>query len=257
MIVSSEKELNTLRECGRRLAEINKELMAAVGPGVSTLELDELCETLILSSDGTPAFKGYRQMKRDRPYPASLCASVNDEIVHGIPRAEKMLREGDIVSLDFGMRYPAEDGLITDMAVTVPVGNVPSETERLLLVVREALDIAIGKAKAGVRLGDIGSAIQRHIEENGFSVVRELMGHGVGRSLHENPNVPNYGTSGEGAVVKENSVLAIEPMATAGSPVVVPDADGWTWRTADGSLAAHFEHTVVVTKDGAEVLTKI
>lgn len=257
MVVSSERELNTLRECGRRLGEINRKLIAAVKPGVSALELDGLAEALILSMGGSPAFKGYRSSRDEKPFPASLCVSVNDEVVHAVPRKEKVVEEGDIVSLDFGMRYPARGGLITDMAVTVTVGRVLAEAERLVAVTREALELAVGKLKAGMALGDIGALIQEHIEVNGFSVVRELMGHGVGRALHENPNVPNYGLPGQGEIVRANSVLAIEPMATAGSPVVVSDNDGWTWRTRDGSPAAHFEHTVFVGGERTEILTKL
>ncbi len=256
MIVSSEKELNTLRESGRRLAEISHKLAAAVKPGVSTKDLDSLAEALILSSGASPAFKGYRASKRERPFPASICASVNDEVVHAIPRSDRILKEGDIVSVDFGMRYPAEGGLITDMAFTAAVGLVSPKAEELLKITEESLARGLEALKAGATLGDVGFAIQSHIEEGGFKVVRELMGHGVGRHLHEQPNVPNFGSRGEGEIIRENSVLAIEPMAAMGSAKVVPAGDGWTWRTEDGSLAAHFEHTVVVTKNGAEVLTE-
>lgn len=257
MIVSSEQELDTLRQCGRNLAAVLDEVVGAVKPGISTKEIDKLAEARILSLGGCPVFKGYRSTKKEPPFPASTCISINDEVVHGIPREDRILKTGDIVSIDFGMRYPAEGGLITDVAVTVPVGRVSSAARRLLEVTREALEISIKKVKAGTHLGDIGSVIQDHIEENGFSVIRELMGHGVGRNLHELPNVPNYGEPGNGAILKDNVVLAIEPMAATGGPAVKPDADGWTWRTIDGGLAAHFEHTVLVTREGAEILTKI
>ncbi len=257
MIVSSEQELNILRECGRRLAVVNQKLGQAVRPGVTTLELDRVAEAAILSLEGDPVFKGYRVKKSDRPFPGSLCASVNDEVVHGIPRRDRLLKDGDIVSLDFGMRYPRQRGLITDMATTFPVGKVSNEVMRLVAVTRETLITAIDGLRAGIRTGDLGSLIQQYVEKNGFGVIREMMGHGVGRGLHEDPNIPNFGWPGEGPVIKENSVLAIEPMATLGNPDIAPTDDGWTWRTSDGSPAAHFEHTVFVTREGAEILTRL
>lgn len=276
MIVRSKAELDTLREGGRRLAGILEQVMRAVRPGVSTLELDRLAESLILSSGGEPAFKGYRTQKSDPPFPASLCTSVNDEVVHAIPKPGKILREGDVLGLDIGMFWPAsakatagkpssgralrslgEGGLITDMAVTVPVGKVSPGAERLIAETRRALEAGIAVLKPGIQLGDLGHAIQSTIEAAGFGVVRELVGHGVGRSLHEPPHVPNYGTPGAGPAVREGTVLAIEPMATLGDYRVRLDPDGWTFRTRDGSLAAHFEHTVYIGKDGAEVLTQL
>ncbi len=224
-------------------------------------------------------FKGYRADGRGRPFPASVCTSINDEVVHGIPRPDRVLREGDTIGLDIGMRWPSasqtskvpapeqvrygagnrqtfEEGLVTDMAVSVAVGRVPYVTGELLHATRDALLKGIGMLKPGIRMGDLGHAIQEAIESQGFSVVRDLVGHGVGQKLHEDPYVPNYGTPGEGIEIREGMVLAIEPMATAGGSAVLLDSDGWTWRTKDGSLAAHFEHTVLVTKDGAEVLTQ-
>ncbi|MBI2055653.1 MAG: type I methionyl aminopeptidase [Candidatus Sungbacteria bacterium] len=256
MIVESEKELEWLRAGGRSLASILERVVAAAKAGTSTKELDGLAEALILSSGGDPVFKGYRSGKKEKPFPTTLCVSLNDEVVHGLPSTKRILKSGDIISIDFGMRYPAGIGLITDMAVTVGVGKISPEAERLLGVTRDALDIGIRQIKAGTKTGDLGYAIQRHIEENGFGVIRELMGHGVGRKLHEDPNLPNYGFPGEGKILVENMVLALEPMAAAGSPEVRLDKDGWTWRTRDGKLAAHFEHTVVVTKGGAEILTE-
>lgn len=269
MMVAHGGELETIRECGRRLAAVTAHLVAEVRPGLTTAELDHLAERLIVAAGGDPIFKGYRQRRSEPPFPASLCASVNDEVVHGIPRAERVLREGDLVGLDIGMRWPSErqassvkrqklvEGLITDMAVTVPVGAISPPAKRLLTATRQALERGIGALKAGIHLGDLGHAVEEAIASQGFSVVRDLVGHGVGRRLHEDPFVPNYGTPGEGAIVREGMVLAIEPMATAGGPAVRLDPDGWTWRTADGSLAAHFEHTVLITKDGAEVLTEL
>lgn len=267
MTISSAKDLAILRECGKRLAAILKDIVSAVRPGIATLELDELALRLIRETGGEPVFKGYRAEGRGRPYPAAICTSVNDEVVHAIPRPDRILREGDILGLDIGMRWPATQqpassnqqpaGLITDMAITIAVGNVSSEAERLIGVTRKALAWGIQAIRPGSTLGDLGAVIQQHIEANGFSVVRDLVGHGVGQELHEEPHVPNYGKPGEGLELRAGMVLAVEPMATAGNPAVKLDPDGWTWRTRDGSRAAHFEHTVVVTKDGVEVLTKL
>ena len=257
MIAKTSEEIVTIWECGKRLAKIVAELTAVLRPGMATMELDQLAERLIREADGLPVFKGYRSHRSEPSFPASLCVSINDEVVHGIPRRDRTLSEGDIVGLDIGMRWPAQNGLITDMAVTVPVGAVAPLATRLLDVTRSALERGMSILKPGIRLGDLGHAIQETIESGGFSVVRDLVGHGVGRRLHEQPYVPNYGLPGEGEAVREGMVLAIEPMATVGSSLVGLADDGWTWRTRDGSLAAHFEHTVLVTKDGAEVLTKV
>lgn len=256
MIATSERHIFILRECGARLSTITKKLAAAVAPGIATLELDRLAESLILSSGGTPVFKGYRAERKDTPFPASICTSVNDEVVHAIPRADRILREGDILGIDIGMRYPASAGLITDMAVTVPVGVIGPEVAELLHATKESLDAGVRALKVGGHLGDVGAAIQARIEADGFGVVRELVGHGVGKHLHEDPYVPNYGRPGEGIVVREGLVIALEPMATAGDPEVLLDRDGWTWRTKDKSLSAHFEHTIIVAETGAEILTK-
>lgn len=257
MIIETKGELKALREGGKRLGAILKELAASAKPGVSTGALDELAESLIVSSGGAPVFKGYRTRLADRPFPASICTSVNDEVVHAIPRADRVLLEGDILGIDIGMRYPARRGLITDAALTVAIGRVSADREKLIRVTRKALEAGIAVLRPGIRMGDLGEAIQQAIEGAGFSVVRELVGHGVGRGLHEDPYVPNFGTAGEGLLLREGMVLAIEPMATAGGPGVRLDRDGWKWRTKDGSLAAHFEHTVIVTGNGAEVLTRL
>ena len=267
MIATRPEELEILREGGSRLASaVLHELVKYVRPGLSTGELDELALRLIRETGGEPVFKGYRAEGRGRPYPAAICTSVNDEVVHAIPTQDRVLASGDVLGLDIGMRWPAGQpsaasnqqpaGLITDMAVTVAVGKVSAEAERLITVTREALERGIRAIRPGIALGNLGHAIQHHIETNGFSVVRDLVGHGVGRELHEEPYVPNYGTRGEGLLLREGMVRAVEPMATAGKPAVKLDPDGWTWRTQDGSLAAHFEHTVIVTQEGAEVLTK-
>ncbi|MDO8561094.1 MAG: type I methionyl aminopeptidase [bacterium] len=257
MIIKNEKELSILRECGRKLAMILGVVEKAVKPGVTTKELDDLSEKLIRDSGGEPVFKGYRTLRGEPPFPCSLCTSVNDEVVHGIPSGSRVLKEGDIVGLDIGMRWPAKDGFITDMAVTVGVGKISQKAERLIAVTKDSFEKGIAVLAPGIRLGDLGAVIQNQLEKNGYGVIRDLAGHGVGRKLHEEPFVPNYGKRGAGPVVLEGTVLAIEPMATEGDWHVVLDKDGWTFKTRDGKLAAHFEHTVVVTKDGAKVLTTI
>ncbi len=271
MIIANDGELATIRGCGTRLARIVAELVAAVSPGISTSELDRLAEQLIYRQGGFPVFKGYRSHKGERPFPASICTSLNEEVVHGIPSPKRILKDGDIIGIDIGMRWPSQDqkskiknksdgaevGLITDMALTVPVGEVSPLTRRLLDTTQGALAAGIRVLRPGMRLGGLGRVIQEAIESDGFSVVRDLVGHGVGKKLHEEPYVPNYGDPGEGEFIREGMVLALEPMAASGSAAVELAPDGWTWRTADGSLAAHFEHTVVVTKGGAEILTKL
>lgn len=255
MIARRPAEILALRDGGRRLAAILRELARAARPGVSTLVLDRLAERLIREAGGLAAFQGYRA-GGSRPFPASVCTSINDEVVHAIPSRERILHPGDILGLDIGMRYPASGGLITDTAMTVAVGSVEDRAAELLEATRGALAAGIRALRPGIRMGDLGYAIQSHIESSGFAVVRELVGHGVGRRLHEPPYVPNYGRPGEGMAIPEGMVLAVEPMATAGGAEVVLSPDGWTWRTRDGSPAAHFEHTVIVTKTGAEILTK-
>lgn len=257
MMVKNKKELDTLRECGRRLAGILEEIKTRVEPGVTTSELDERGEALIREAGGEPVFKGYRALRSEKPYPCALCTSVNDEVVHAIPSEKKVLVGGDIIGLDIGMRYPAEGGLITDMAVTLGVGKISRKAALLIEITDKALEKGIAVLRPGIHLGDLGAVIQQHLERNGVGVVRDLAGHGVGRELHEEPFVPNYGRRGTGPVILEGMVLAIEPMATERDWHVILDKDGWTFRTRDGGLAAHFEHTVIVTKDGAEVLTKM
>ncbi len=269
MIIKTEEELKILRECGKKLAEVLDGVKKKVKPGVSTKELDRVAEALILQFGGDPVFKGYQTRDDVRPFPATLCVSINDEIVHGIPSEKRILQEGDIVGLDIGMRWPTKNqnakiknqnfgnGLITDMAVTVAVGEISKEAEKLLRVTQESLQKGIAMLKAGTRIGNLGHKIQTHIESAGFGAVRELVGHGVGKKLHEDPMIPNFGKRGIGEKLHEGQVIAIEPMATlSGKYAIRLDTDGWTFRTADGSLAAHFEHTVVILKDRAEVLTK-
>jgi methionyl aminopeptidase len=241
----SRSEIEKLRRVNQLVARILAELRAVVAPGVTTAEIDALAEARVRAAGATPAFKGYHG------YPATVCVSVNEQVVHGIP-SNRRLVEGDIVSIDMGARL---DGFYGDCAVTVPVGRVSKEAARLLQVTEEALFHGIEAVKPGARVSDIGAAVQQHVEAHGFSVVREFVGHGIGTSLHEEPQIANYGPPGRGPRLAEGMVLAIEPMVNAGKPAVKVLADGWTAVTRDGSLSAHFEHTVVVTREGCEILT--
>jgi methionyl aminopeptidase len=227
------------------VAKILAELRQMVVPGVTTQEIDALAESQVLAAGAEPAFKGYHG------YPATVCASVNEQVVHGIPSARRLV-EGDVLSIDMGAKL---DGFYGDCAVTVPVGRVAPDAEKLLRVTQEALFRGIGAVKPGARVSDIGAAVQAHVESNGFSVVREFVGHGIGTSLHEEPQIANYGPGGRGPRLSEGMVLAIEPMVNVGEPAVKVLADGWTAVTRDSSLSAHFEHTVAVTGGGCEILT--
>jgi methionyl aminopeptidase len=244
--VKAPDEAVRLRAACRVVAEVLAELRAAVSPGVTTLELDALAEAGARRRGADPAFKGYHG------YPASLCASVNDEVVHGIPSAARVLREGDVIGLDFGVVL---DGFYGDAAITVAVGQVSDEARRLLETTRRALAAAIGEARPDRRVGDLGAAVQRCVEPVGFSVVRDFVGHGIGRRLHEPPQVPNFGTAGTGPRLRAGMALAIEPMVNSGRCEVDTRDDGWTAFTVDGSLSAHFEHTVLITENGPEILT--
>lgn len=256
MTIKTEEEIVVLREGGRRLARILGKVVAAAKPGVSTQELDTLAERLIFDSGGTPSFKGYKIAETSTPYPASICTSINNEVVHGVPSKNRILREGDIIGLDIGMRYPRPAGLYTDMAVTVGIGKISAAAAKLIRVTQKALEKGIEAVSSGVKVGDIGNAIQKYLEKNHYGVVRDLAGHGVGYKVHEEPLIPNLGKPGTGPELEEGMVIAIEPMATLGSWRVVLQDDEWTFSTEDESLAAHFEHTLAVTKDGAEILTK-
>jgi methionyl aminopeptidase len=246
IVCRSAAEIERMRRANQFVAGVLAELEAMVAPGVTTADLDRAAERLTREGGAEPAFKGYRG------YPATLCASVNEEVVHGIPSAGRALRPGDIVSLDMGVKL---DGFYGDSAVTVPVGSVPPATQALLAATREALDLGIAQAQVGGRLSDIGHAIQACVEGHGFSIVREFVGHGIGERLHEEPQIPNYGTPGRGPKLTAGMVLAIEPMVAMGRPETRVLGDGWTAVTRDGSLAAHFEHTIAVTADGPLVLT--
>lgn len=247
IILKSRSEIEKMRKSNAIVAAILEELAKKIRPGVKTIELDRLSEELALKKGARPAFKGYRG------YPYSLCTSVNSEVVHGMP-SDKELKEGDIVSLDFGI---LNDGYYGDAAVTVPVGEITPAARRLLKVTEEALYRGIAEVKAGNRIGDISAAIQGHVEASGYSVVRDLVGHGIGKSLHEDPQVPNYGTSGRGVELKPGMAFAIEPMVNEGTYRVDILRDGWTVVTADGKLSAHFEHSVAITENGPVILSRI
>ena len=246
IVCRSSAELERMRQAGRLVGEVLTELASKVAPGVSTGELDALAEKLIRDAGATPAFKGYHG------YPATICASVNDEVIHGIPSGRRVLQEGDIISIDFGASL---DGYFGDSAVTLPVGHVSEEAATLLRVTEEALYKAIERVRPGARVSDIGHAVQQHVEAYGFSVVREFVGHGIGQRMHEEPQVPNYGDPGRGPRLAEGMVLAIEPMVNAGKAAVKVLADGWTAVTRDRSLSAHFEHTVAITAGEPRILT--
>jgi methionyl aminopeptidase len=246
IVCRSAAELERMREAGRLVGEVLSELAAHVAPGVTTADLDELAEKRIRRAGAMPAFKGYHG------YPATICASVNEEVIHGIPSGRRILNEGDVISIDVGASL---DGYFGDSAITLAVGQVSEEAATLLRVTDESLYKAIEAVKPGGRISDIGHAVQKHVEAYGFSVVREFVGHGIGQKMHEEPQVPNYGEPGRGPRLTEGMVLAIEPMVNAGKAAVKVLADGWTAVTRDGSLSAHFEHTVAVTADGPWVLT--
>jgi methionyl aminopeptidase len=246
IVCKSPAEIERMRAANALVADVLAELAGMVAPGVTTADLDAEAEQLVRARGAEPAFKGYRG------YPCTLCASVNEQVVHGIPSA-RALGEGDIISLDMGVKL---NGFYGDSAVTVPVGRVSDEAATLLRVTRESLDHGIAQVRLGGRISDIGHAIQQHVEAHGFSVVREFVGHGIGAALHEEPQIANYGEPGRGPRLAEGMVLAIEPMVNVGRPAVKVLGDGWTAVTKDGSLSAHFEHTVAVTKNGPLVLTQ-
>ncbi len=249
--LKSSREIEIMRRANMIVAEVLQELKQKVAPGVTTLELDAVAEEMTLKKKAVPAFKGYNVA--GRVYPRCLCASINEEIVHGIP-SNRALREGDIIGLDFGVIY---EGFYGDSAITVGVGRVSDEAKRLMEVTQQALYRGIEELHDGKRLGDLGHAVQQTAEGAGYSVVRAFVGHGIGRKLHEEPPVPNYGEPDRGIRLREGMVLAIEPMVNMGSYEVEIKTDGWTAVTRDGSLAAHFEHSVAITKNGPYILSQI
>lgn len=249
----SPDELERLRVSGRHLQSVLNQLIEAVRPGITTQELDDIAEREIRAVSGTPIFKGYGS-EWGKPFPASLCTSLNEEVVHGIPSRKRLIRNGDLVKLDIGLRF---EGMVTDMARTVAVGTVSSEAKHLLQITRESLDMGIARIRAGARLSDYARAVQAHAESAGCSVVRDLVGHGVGHELHEDPQIPNYFHDGmRDFVFVEGMVLALEPMINAGGFGVRISSDGWTFVTQDKKLSAHFEDTLIVTKEGSEVVTR-
>jgi len=245
IVLRSQAEIDKLRRANQLVGRVLAELRAMVTPGVTTQDIDEVAEARVREAGAKPAFKGYHG------YPATVCASINEQVVHGIPSARPLVK-GDIVSIDMGAVL---DGYFGDCAVTVPVSDIASEASELLRVTEESLFRGIDAVKPGARVSDIGAAVQQHVEAAGFSVVREFVGHGIGTSLHEEPQIANYGPAGHGPRLSEGMVFAIEPMVNAGTPDVKVLADGWTAVTRDGRLSAHFEHTVVVTREGCEILT--
>ena len=248
IILKSAREIALMRAGGQILAQAMGRLRDLVKPGVSTLEIDREVEEFIRSRGAKPAFKGYRG------FPATICTSINEEVVHGIPSAHRRVKEGDIISLDLGCIV---DGYYADCAITMAIGELPPRVQELLTVTEESLERAIAECRPNRRLGDVSHAVQSHVERQGFSVVRAFVGHGIGQVLHEDPQVPNFGEPGRGPLLKPGMVLAVEPMVTMGSWEVRILEDRWTAVTEDGSLAAHFEHTVAITEDGPEVLTRL
>ncbi|MBU0546937.1 MAG: type I methionyl aminopeptidase [Patescibacteria group bacterium] len=243
--IKSEKEIQIITANGRILASIMKDLEKKVEPGISTEELDRVAETLILNSGGTPSFKGYDG------FPKTLCTSINEEVVHGIPSL-RTLKQGDILSLDIGMKC---NGFHVDMAVTVAVGKISLQAQRLIWITKKSLKRGIKKVKSGNTFGDIGNTIQRYVEDQGLGVVRELCGHGIGQELHEDPQILNYGKRHAGDKIQEGMVFCLEPMVTIGDWKIEEMSDGFCYKTVDNSLSAHFEHTIALTKDGCKILT--
>ncbi len=251
--IKTKEEIAILREGGKRHAYILNELAKMVRPGLDTLELENKARQLIVEGGDKSAFLGYKPYGAKRPFPATICVSINDEVVHGIPNEEqKILKKGDIVSIDLGLVHK---GMITDAAVTVPVGDISPDLVSLLENTKQALNAGIKAVKDGCKTGDIGQAISKFAYANNYGLVEELSGHGVGYSVHEDPYIPNFGSKGEGEVLKSGAVIAIEPMFNLGTKNIYLDKDGYTFKTRDGKPSCHFEHTVVVTKSGAEVVT--
>ena len=251
--IKTPQEIETMRQGGEILVRVLSEVSAEVKPGVSLRQLDDLAEKLIIGFNARPSFKGYKPAGSKKAFPAALCVSLNHEVVHGVPD-DRILKNGDIVSLDLGVFY---QGYHTDSAVTVGVGKISDEAKRLIYVTRGSLDLAVDMCEPGIYWGDVASEIQKYIEEAGFSVVKELTGHGVGRDLQEDPFLANYGRKGDDPLLKEGMVIAIEPMVAMGKSQVENGIDGFVYQTRDKSLSAHFEHTIAITKSGAKILTRL
>lgn len=260
VILKSHKQIELLREAGRLVAETFEVLREHVRPGISTFELDRIAEEYIRSRGGEPVYKGYggargkRSQAGRKPFPATICASVNNVICHGIPNPKQLLHDGDIIGVDIGVRY---NGWVGDSCVTYAVGSIDDKTKQLLDVTERCLSLGIEQSRIGKKLGDIGAIIQQHAESQGFSVVKEYTGHGVGRNLHEDPTILHYGTPNTGKRIIAGMVFTIEPMINAGGATTQLEKDGWTVRTKDGSLSAQFEHQLAITDDGPIILTTL
>ncbi len=255
--IKKPEEIEVLRQGGRILAEVLNQVIKASKPGVKTIELDKIAEDLITNKGGIPSFKNYRSRHGDPAFPTTLCTSVNDQIVH-VPASNYSLKEGDVLNIDIGMRYPSDGGFYTDMAATIGIGNISRLARKLIKVTKHSLKIGIKQIKPGNHISDISKAIQEYVESNNFSVIRQLVGHGVGYQVHEDPKIPNYFDRRETDIeLKEGMVLALEPMVSAGDYIIKTLEDEWSVVVADGSLGAHFEHTIAVTKEGHEILTDI
>lgn len=253
-LIKTEEEIVRLKESGKRLAHVLEKIIATVASGLSTKDIDVLSEQLIRESGGIPIFKGYGSGS-GRPFPATLCTSLNEEVVHGIPNTERKIRTGDLLKLDIGMRF---EGMVTDMARTVRVGDVTKEAEKLAAVTEESLRHGIVELRPGAHISAYARAVQNYVEGNGFSIVRDLVGHGVGHELHEEPQIPNYVSRGmDDFIVEKGMTLALEPMVNMGTFAVKIARDGWTFVTVDGKWSAHCEDTVVITENGAEVVTRV
>ncbi len=254
IIIKTPKEIEILREGGKRLATVLYKVKEIVKPGISTKDLDDYAHKLIKKMGDQPAFLNYRPAGADFAYPASLCVSVNNEVVHGIPNAKKILQEGDTVSLDLGLKHK---NLFTDMALTLPVGKISPASAKLIKITEEALEVGINAAQGGFKVGDISHSIESFVRPHRYGIVEVLSGHGVGRAIHEDPYVPNFGKAGVGPKLVPGMVIAIEPMLNNGTKNLILDGDGYTFRTADGKKSAHFEHTILITEGEPEILTKI
>lgn len=254
IFLKSRQEIEIMRTANRIVSEILADLRERIVSGISTGEIDRISAEQIKRKGAKSAFKGYQIRSGVPPFPATICVSLNNEIVHGIPSSQRVVKEGDIISLDFGVIYKDFYG---DAALTFFLGKSDEKTHRLIASTEEALEEGIAKATVGNRIGDISSAVQERVEKEGFSVVREFVGHGVGRRLHEDPPIPNYGVRGRGVRLREGMVIAIEPMVNIGGSDVLMKSDGWTAVTKDGSLSAHFEHSVAITEKGPEVLSRL
>lgn len=255
--IKTEKEIELMKKGGRILSSVLDMVIREVKPGTNIKDLDALAEKLIIEHGGKPSFKNYKGHDDDPPFPSTMCVSVNSEVVHGDGTRDIILKEGDIVDFDIGMKYPKNGGLYTDMSKTVPVGEISDQAKKLIEVTKKSLELGIRQIKPGNKIKDISKAIQDYVECNGFSVVRRLVGHGVGKEIHEEPMIPNFVDKKWGDIeLKEGMTLAIEPMVNIGSADIKTNEDGWTVITSDNSLSAHFEHSVAVTQNGHQILTK-